>query len=858
MTLTLRDMQRFNLQDRGKKPPLKIDVNRTPAGMADEGFNSPATNNFNSDVEQRGYLSPRVMRSACDFCHTKRIKCKREEQDSPGFPCEQCKRRGIECKFSYKEKTGPKPRCLAPKEGRFGRHTSASPLHFRSNGSHIVERSNAVNSSLAHSQYSSLSSSYNSSPMGTGRIAVQEQMSNSGKQIEREKMFLNTYINTVAQVLPFSQNHVLLEAMREREIGPIHAIASSVPQAQLAGALAIGALIHNERAAELYHCAARDHLKNLFSAPNPEAASVLCMLAFYWQYRNDDEKKIVYVKHAKVGLEQRACEPSLELHICMEYLDFDNAGHFRSDSCNLPNLLRVIHVVSCMLGNIQVLMDPTFGFAQAKMYGHELGECSATLKPNRGEDVPAILCIGLYSFLLVMLGRRPEAVSALLRIPAFLESCPDAPRALPLSWDTCLMAALLSFLLQLNPQYNVIHAAVERAQNATAATQWTCRLPPPGSSLDKFLQHRCPSTSNICSIICQLWNQTEHGSRCFYRDHSESIPRHPNSAMNRSGLPSPQNVKYREQLVTSADTQQPFHENHSPYSYSRPPRPHREISGASEHDDISPEVRLHLLNSNQASPVPYTPKRIRNSRTSSPSGSHSPTVEQTWNESDDNRGGSIKEEISSIYSISPHYTSSPYNNSRNRLPQRNKQHLARGEIFSRSSSGGIEKSHTSSPMTREVVETANTAALMQQMQDLSHGLDVGKLDLPGFGTIPSGLNSSHGSRKVETPRGHHRRVSNALAELLATNSENQGNGGIFNQNGGNGLLMGLALNESAGKDLASNNYLHAHQDSNCSEGLLALLDDSDLMGVLNDWGAGADQMYPSLEGDNDQSLIQGK
>ena len=45
-------MQRFKLQDRSKKPPLRIDVART-AGIVCDDFGSPATNgSYGNDVDK--------------------------------------------------------------------------------------------------------------------------------------------------------------------------------------------------------------------------------------------------------------------------------------------------------------------------------------------------------------------------------------------------------------------------------------------------------------------------------------------------------------------------------------------------------------------------------------------------------------------------------------------------------------------------------------------------------------------------------------------------------------------------------------------------------------------------------------
>ncbi|CAM9950245.1 unnamed protein product, partial [Phaeothamnion confervicola] len=79
---------------------------------------------FQMGVSPSRSTSPRGMRSACNFCHTKRIKCNRDEGATK---CQQCVQRGMVCKFSPKEKTGPKPNKDKPTTRPKGDSRSPSP-----------------------------------------------------------------------------------------------------------------------------------------------------------------------------------------------------------------------------------------------------------------------------------------------------------------------------------------------------------------------------------------------------------------------------------------------------------------------------------------------------------------------------------------------------------------------------------------------------------------------------------------------------------------------------------------------------------------------------------------------------------
>mmetsp|Transcript_2655 Transcript_2655/g.3965 ORF Transcript_2655/g.3965 Transcript_2655/m.3965 type:complete len:667 (+) Transcript_2655:206-2206(+) len=634
MSEGMGDMEKFNHQNN-----LTIDVNRSASFNNDEASNSP-TMFGETDSEKQVTTSPRVMRAACDFCHAKRIKCRRDESEPEGGRCLQCIRRNIKCNFSYKEKTGPKPKILRQnKDSERGKVSLKND--DRNKQSFVTLEANNLSQGSPYSMGNKPSpkmASYEQNSMDSdGQINTP---TSTEDQLHQEKIFLRSYLTTVAKLLPFCPEEQLLEAFSQKERSPVpNAVPSTVAQAQLAGALAIGALIRNSRVAESYHYAARSHLKSLFSSPSPEAGRVLCMLAFYWQYKGDEEKKTVYLRHAKLGLDRAPNSLTLELRLCMEHLDYENVVKSTSINQSLAPRLRALHLVSCVLSDIQELMDPVEGYYSASSYAAQLNECSSSLDLSAGEALPALLCASLHSFLLVMLGRREDAENVLKKVPSFLESCPDAPRALPLSWDSSLIVATLAFILQLRPSYAAIYSAVKYSQNATAATQWTCQLPSVDQTPNDYLDHRCRSTSNICSIICQVGRTTKCGKECFYSDYSSVQEAEGGNNVPLAPLSVPQLPKELEQQVLARQQQanlkkQLQKQYHPKASYAaahqnNQRRTHYEMSGNNNAlNDMMPEnaFRAPLLNSNQASPVPYTQKRIRNSCTNTPTGSLSPAL----------------------------------------------------------------------------------------------------------------------------------------------------------------------------------------------------------------------------------------
>lgn len=137
-------------------------------------------------------------------------------------------------------------------------------------------------------------------------------------------------------------------------------------------------------------------------------------------------------------------------------------------------------------------------------------------------ELPTLLCMSLRALLLVMLGHRDAAVTVLEGIPAIVEvqsgGNPAVARALPLSWDALLIAAALSFLLGQGQTYRRLRTSIELATEVPPAACWTYCLPDPGSDPCDYVSHRCDSSSNICTIMCDIASKTGFGQRPFYPD----------------------------------------------------------------------------------------------------------------------------------------------------------------------------------------------------------------------------------------------------------------------------------------------------------------------------------------------------
>ena len=127
-----------------------------------------------------------------------------------------------------------------------------------------------------------------------------------------------------------------------------------------------------------------------------------------------------------------------------------------------------------------------------------------------------------------MLGQRGAATEILDTIPALVDpgsgGNPSVIRALPLSWDALLIASALSFLLGQGTTYHRLRAAVDLVANIPADARWTFCLPEPGSDPRAYVAHECDSSSNICSIMCEIANKTGFGVRPYYPDEQQPEP----------------------------------------------------------------------------------------------------------------------------------------------------------------------------------------------------------------------------------------------------------------------------------------------------------------------------------------------
>lgn len=125
-----------------------------------------------------------------------------------------------------------------------------------------------------------------------------------------------------------------------------------------------------------------------------------------------------------------------------------------------------------------------------------------------------------------MLGQRDAATEILDTIPALVDPAsggnPSVIRALPVSWDALLIASALSFLLGQGNTYQRLRAAVELVTNVPVEARWTFCLPELGSDPRAYVVHECNSSSNICSIMCEIANKTGFGVRPYYLD--EQLP----------------------------------------------------------------------------------------------------------------------------------------------------------------------------------------------------------------------------------------------------------------------------------------------------------------------------------------------
>lgn len=126
-----------------------------------------------------------------------------------------------------------------------------------------------------------------------------------------------------------------------------------------------------------------------------------------------------------------------------------------------------------------------------------------------------------------MFGRADSAMTALGSLPSLVDPDgrnPAIVRALRLSWDALLIAGALSFLLGELSVYRLLRAAVVAANNVPASARWSFCLPEPDCDLRDYVSHECESSSNICTIVCEIASKTRFGRRSFYTEDQQPPP----------------------------------------------------------------------------------------------------------------------------------------------------------------------------------------------------------------------------------------------------------------------------------------------------------------------------------------------
>jgi Fungal Zn(2)-Cys(6) binuclear cluster domain len=567
---------------------------------------------FPTEAEVRSAL----MRNACDFCHAKRIKCR---DGAPGHRCQQCAARDLDCRFSLKEKTGPKPKHKMLKYSGGGESSSAStsaavaPAAKRryikyppgtgllaedeyddddavgggsSGGSGGNRRIRSRLPGVDHDEQQEDDRYYSSAPnrnprkrnraaggssasydaaaaavddYGNERDGVNEMDDGTASEIlgnlavpnrvAQEGIFLKAYLSTVARLLPLCDAKSLqacmltrkqtaqAAAMLTRPTSRQEPPPDTVRDAELIAALAIGALICNQVVAEHYLVAARNFLAAAVHASdgslsaNAALAPLLCMMAYFWLYKGDIQMKNAYLQQAVqffVALapnytDSTATPTQLRLKLCMEHLDYKRTAVMMAhDQLQLHPRLAALNVVSCVLRDMPVWLNADVGLPLALQYSQHLTECTSAVDTEEGNELPVLVCTSLNTLLLTLLGRHAEAMAVIGHIPVLLQTNPTAIKGMPLVWELSLVAALLAFVLGsgADPSYQSLHRIIEWAQNTTAATQWSCRLPSVECPLQLWASHTCETSStsimNVCTVINQLSRCTECGRLPFY------------------------------------------------------------------------------------------------------------------------------------------------------------------------------------------------------------------------------------------------------------------------------------------------------------------------------------------------------
>ncbi|CAM9146008.1 unnamed protein product [Ectocarpus sp. 8 AP-2014] len=482
----------------------------------------------------------RSPRTACNFCHDKRVKCVMAEGETR---CEQCIQRDTNCVFSTKAKTGPKPKSAKAKAEGAARHKGKSsrssarrvrgasqvPSVLPRRGSASGHGSSSSSSSSSFRGFEAIGDSFVSRAVAapTAQPPVEAGTAAAG----RERLYLSVFIGTVGKLVPLIREEVLSVALRERQRLPqdmATAVGSDLvacEQAQVVGAISLGALISGDQeAAHAYYLSLRYHLGDINGLTGVGVVPSLALVALYWQHRGEDELKIEWVGHARRVLANVQTIPA-NLVLSIEYLDYAREAHPRPGVELMPSSHRALHSISCLLANMPAIVNPAVGRTAAIGSCEELSICILGLRNETSVELTLLLCTSLRALLLAMLGQRDAATDVLDTIPSLVDvgsgGNPSVVRALPLSWDALLIASALSFLLGQGATYQRLRSAVELATDVPAEARWTFCLPEPGSDPQAYVVHECNSSSNICNIMCEIASKTNFGAQPFYSDEQQ-------------------------------------------------------------------------------------------------------------------------------------------------------------------------------------------------------------------------------------------------------------------------------------------------------------------------------------------------
>eukprot|EP00903_Cladosiphon_okamuranus_P013586 g12653.t2 len=491
----------------------------------------------------------RSPRTACNFCHDKRVKCVMLEGESR---CEQCAQRNTNCVFSTKDGTldtsatneypPPAPRRKRDRSQR--RAASVLPKGGGGGGGRgISGNGNSLSSSSASS-----ASSHDFDTAGLSSAAAlaaaaaadpsfataQPPVAANTSTATREHLYLGIFTGTIGKFVPLVSEEALSAALRERQrlpqmvAGAVGDDRGACQQAQVVGAISLGALINgNIASAEKYYLSLRYHLGDIRSLKDGVVVPSLGLVALYWQHRGDDDRKCEWVGHARRVLANVQDIPA-HIVLSIEYLDYALEAKPRPGTDRMPPGLRALHSVSRLLADMPSIVNPAVGRAAAVRSCEELAVCIAGLRDLSTVELALLLCTSLRALLLAMLGKRDAATEILDTIPTLVDPSsggnPSVIRALPLSWDALLIASALSFLLGQGGTYQRLRAAVDLVATIPADARWTFCLPEPGSDPRAYVAHECDSSSNICTIMCEIANKTDFGLRPYYPDDQQPEP----------------------------------------------------------------------------------------------------------------------------------------------------------------------------------------------------------------------------------------------------------------------------------------------------------------------------------------------